>query len=360
MSWTERKSQILRALVNDYIATGEPVGSKRLVEHYPLQLSSASVRHVLAELEAEGYLIQPHASAGRRPSDQAYRYYVDHLLRPSQPDRAWEEAVSQALSQIKQPETLIHKASEILAKTTGYPAITWTAHGRQTLLKQLKFLPLEPGRLLVLLVLQPTIVKDRVVEVSEPLDSASLEQLSTWVEQELVGRPLEEINWVTLQLASTGLTLPETFLQQILLEAYGSILEARQEQTHLEGVSQLLSYPEFQDPERIQPLLSLLLDKGQVTGYLNAPTGHSPSRFWIRIGQELVLPELKDCSFVTTTYEMGGQLSGQIGIFGPKRMPYDQLIHRIGFVRQTLQRCWHNQGGNQDEIYRIPETIPST
>ena len=374
----ERKKSILKAVVDDYIATAEPVGSKSLVTRYHFNVSSATVRNEMAELEDMGYLEQPHTSAGRIPSDKGYRAYVDSLL--SVEDLAEEEAyrIRQYLHEsIDELTGLIRKASSILSEETGYTSVALSPQLKRSHLSQIKILMIEPGRALVVVVLSAGVVKDRLVRIPEILDAEQLMKIAKAIENQLSGMTLDDITLVTVAAAAKQTTLPESLLNQVLYEAYVSIKQADNLEVYMDGSHNLLSYPEFHDVKKAREYLKTLTSTGMIAGYMSElrDNGDQGDEYWndesakdeakspdkhlilklseqfhgdsqkdnrqkpaytVRIGQEIMLEGLRDCSFITTTYKMGDFVAGRIGVIGPKRMAYGKVISNISFVKKTL------------------------
>lgn len=368
MQFSNRKQQILNAIVEEYVATAEPVGSQTLVARHALPLSAATVRNVMAELEEAGYLSQAHTSAGRTPTDRGYRFYVNGLLDFPLQNSEWRDRVQTDFDQTAPAcVSLLHTASSLLTEGTGYTAFAVGPQIGQSELLQIKLLMIEPGRVLVVLVLKPGVVKDRVIRVPEVLYPEALEQLSRLIESQLSGKRVEDITWVAVETAAQGAPIPPNLLNQVLLEAYLAIKQAESLDTCLEGMTNLLNHPEFRDARKAKTLLDLLMREGLLAGYLNEHETLEPlyepgdleaaeasfpttlvregserrnvprDAFCVRIGQEITLPGFEDCSFITTTYRIGGCLHGKIGVVGPKRMPYQDVIAQIAYVKQELQ-----------------------
>lgn len=340
-----RKQLILKAIIDEYIATAEPVGSKSLIAKYPLQISAATVRNVMAELEKDGYLEHLHTSSGRTPSDMGYRLYVDQLLDFSQPQVQTLQGDGEVLEQFKQAEDveeILKSASELITCTTGYTGLALSPPIAKSRLVQMKMLMIEPGKALVILVLAPGLVKDRLIRVPEQMQAMDLSVLSQAIEQELAGKAVEEITWVAVETAARNVSLPETLLNQVLFEAYLTIKQADNMDAYVEGLQNLLSHPEFKDVHKAKSVFDLLMRDGLLSGYLSEGVEDCKQQagipFMIRIGQEITLQGMEDCSFVTTTYTLGEKIVGQIGVVGPKRMNYRQVISQIGFVRQMIEK----------------------
>lgn len=352
MILSNRKQAILKAIVEDYIATAEPVSSKSLIKKYPLQLSSATVRNVMAELEDEGYLQQPHVSAGRIPADKAYRLYVDSLIDIPEVQPDVKEKVETALQDdFHAWETALKKAAEVMTNSTGYTSVALATRTERTSILQIKLLMVEPGCVLVVLVLAPGIVRDRLINIPPQVSNSELQRLGMAIEQGLAGRKLNEITWITVENTGRGSELPESLLNQVLFEAYMAIKQSDNLDAYLDGIQNLLRHPEFRDPDKAKDILNVLTRDGMLAGYLTDSylkedasmttelgDGTKRPKFMIRIGQEITLPGLSDCSFVTTTYALADNLIGQIGVVGPRRMDYRRVMANMNFIRQVFKK----------------------
>lgn len=361
----ERKKNILKAVVDDYIETAEPVGSKALVSKYRFNVSPATIRNEMAELESLGYLEQPHTSAGRVPSDKGYRAYVDDLMEVEDlPDEDAERIRNYLKDSLNELTGLIRKASSVLSDRTGYTSLALSPHMHRSHLQQIKMLMIEPGRALVVVVLSAGVVKDRLVRIPDILDANQLMQIAAAIEDGLSGMTLDDITLVTVASAARNAPLPESLLNQVLYEAYVAIKQADNLELFINGQHQLLSYPEFHDIGKARCFFDTLARNGIIAGYMNEMKEQAPSRevpddnghdqdtdndqtlaiaqehqqsaYMIRIGQEIALDGLQDCSFVTTTYKVGSVIAGRIGVIGPRRMAYGKVISNISFVKQTV------------------------
>ena len=341
MPLDSRKKLILQAIVDDYIETAEPIASKALVTKLDMKVSSATVRNEMAELETMGYLEQPHTSAGRIPSDKGYREYVDSLMHVDElsPEDA-KEISNRISSSFDELKGLLRKASGALAEQTGYMSLALTPRFHKSYLTQLKMLMIEPGKVLVVVVLSAGVVKDRVARVPDFLSQDQLYQISNAIEAGLCGKSLEEITLVTVTSAVKNSPVPESLLNQILYETYTSIKQADNLEVYMDGTNHMLSFPEFHNNSSARGLFDTLSKDGVIAGYLNefggtGESGETP-KYMIRIGQEIQLEGLRDCSFITTTYNVGDKVAGNIGVIGPKRMDYSKVISQISFVRRTI------------------------
>ncbi|MDI9497118.1 MAG: heat-inducible transcriptional repressor HrcA [Bacillota bacterium] len=351
----ERKRTILRAVVDEYVEHAEPVGSRSLVERYSLNLSSASVRSTLAELEQLGYLEQPHTSAGRVPTDRGYRIYIDELMELEPlPEETKEHIREQLRESIDEIPELLRQASGLLSQETGYVSLALQPRVASSVLRQIKLLMIEPGRVLVVLVLSAGVVRDRIVRIPDVLDQHQLQRIAAAIEQQLAGCQLRDISFIMMQLAAADSQVPESLLNQVLFETWTAIQQADQLAAYVDGMPNLLRHREFHSISRARDVVSALSSDGLLTGLMEplrpavGSSGHggadagalaerSAAVPWmVRIGQELQQEGLEDCSFVTTTYHLPEQLVGSIGVVGPRRMAYSRVISHISFVRQTI------------------------
>lgn len=338
MPLDQRKKQILQAIVDDYVSTAEPVASNSLIQRHDFRVSSATVRNEMADLEQMGYLEQPHTSSGRVPSDKGYREYVDSLMRVDQlSDEEGEQIKSRLSDSFDELAGLLKKASSTLSEQTGFVSLALTPRLRKSYLKQLKMMMIEPGKVLVVVVLSAGIVKDRLVRIPDYLTPEQLSLISNSIESGLSGKPLEEITLVTVASAAKESQVPESLLNQILYEAYTAIKQADNLELYMDGTNRMLSLPEFSNISKARSLFDTLATDGIVSGYVNELSmDNERATYMIRIGQEISIEGLSDCSFVTTTYKVGDRIAGNIGVIGPKRMEYSKVISQISFVREVI------------------------
>jgi heat-inducible transcriptional repressor len=340
----ERKRSILKAVVDDYIETAEPIGSKQLVSRHGLSVSPATVRNEMSDLEHLGYLEQPHTSAGRVPSDKGYREYVDSLMRIDElPTEEGERIRTRLRESFDELADLLRSASSVLSTNTGYTSVAMTPRLHSTRLQQVKMLMIEPGRALVVVVLAAGVVKDRVVRIPELMDAETLSKVSAAIEEGLTGMKLEDITLIAVTAAGRRVKIPDGLLNQILYEAYISIKQADSMSVYMDGANRMLGYPEFQEIRKARGFLDALAQDRLIAGYLaeESASGEDPAApssrpYMIRIGQEIALEGLDGCSFVTTTCRDHGTLLGSIGVIGPKRMDYSKVVSHIGFVRRII------------------------
>lgn len=344
MSLPDRKRWILKSIIDTYVSTAEPVGSKAIASQSEKRISSATIRNEMAELEADGFLEQPHTSAGRVPTDKAYREYVDNLMEPEiLPEGEKEEIRHELSTRIYEVSDLLQRATKLLSESTGYASVTLTPSEKNSFISQLKFLQIEPGRVMVIVVLSAGLVKDRIIRTSDMLTSDELRMIADVLEEHLKTVPLRDISLVTVETAAEGLALPDSLLNQLLYEAYVSIKQAENLDVYMDGVQRLFVQPEFHEPAQVHKVYNALHTDGLITGYLTKRNELEEDPFMIRIGQEIALEGLEACSLVTTTYQLGDRLFGRIGIIGPRRMDYEKVIPRISFIRESVKDIYRQE-----------------
>ena len=344
MELTERQRWILKSVIDIYVTTAEPVGSRAIAEQSETPISSATVRNELAELEAAGYLEQPHTSAGRVPTDLAYREYVDHLMEPEPMPEEEKKEIRRGLDQqIYEVNDLMPRANELLSESTGYASVTLTPSEPESFVSQLKFLQIEPGRVMVIVVVCAGLVKDRIIRTSDLFTPKQLQMISGVLEENLRAVQLKDITLVTVEAAAEDIAVPDPLLNQLLYEAYVSIKQAENLDVYMDGVQRLFIQPEFNEPAKVHKVYNALQKDGLITGYLSHSDELSDNPFMIRIGQEIAIDGLEACSLVTTTYQLGERLFGKIGIIGPRRMEYEKVIPRISFIRESVKDVYKDK-----------------
>lgn len=339
----ERKQRILKAIVEDYVLTAEPVGSKRLIERHQLSVSSATIRNDMAELEEQGFLEKPYTSAGRVPSDKGYRAYVDELLEINEMSVSQTRSLQKALDDsIVELTELIRNAATALSTQNDYVSVALTPRYSHSRLSQVKLLMIEPGKVLVVVVLDAGLVKDRLVRIPNEVSGAQLDALGKAIEEGLVGKTLSEITLVTVQSAAAEQAIPEALLNQVVYEAYVSIKQAEHLDFYIEGTHRLLAQPEYRDVDKAHRLLTTLGQERIVAGYLSElheVPSYDCGKYLVKIGQEIVLDGFDDTSFISSTYCVGGEVFGQIGVIGPRRMDYGKVISQIRYVNKHLNEA---------------------
>ncbi|MBR1584503.1 MAG: heat-inducible transcription repressor HrcA [Clostridia bacterium] len=325
-----RKIRILRAIIDDYIQTAMPVGSRTISRKYETSLSSATIRNEMSDLEELGYLAQPHVSAGRVPSALAYRLYVDDLLAahavPQDPKA--REYFSQ---RVRQMEDVITSAAQAISEITRYTAVVMMPKQLELRVSCLQLVPMPRGSALLVIVTDTGAIQDTVIKVSETLDGDALYAISRMLTDRLRGRTLQEVQEMlgayARQSGSDG-----RVLQGIADLAAQMARQSATDTVTVGGSHNILNYPEYSDVEKARAFLSVLEEKEKLMQLLSGSDG----AFTVRIGPETGMPEMADCSVVTASYQVGADHRGFVGVIGPTRMPYGRVLSALSAVGGAL------------------------
>jgi heat-inducible transcriptional repressor len=331
--------KILQAVVNDYVLTSRPVGSERLIEAYQLGCKSATVRNEMAEMSEMGYLVQPHTSAGRIPTDRGYRYYVDELMNPPAALSA-EEAQSVRELQRQKPNDvseIVLETCRLLTRLTSYPSLATDPATEVTTVRRVYLTGASPRHLLLVLLLSTGHVEHRLLEVPNAPDERALTRLSGYLNTQLASHTLEELETLTgFPELPTELTAWQQLLAQVGVTLAQMARALSERRIYLEGASQLIRQPEFQDVLRLETLLNALEQRQALYRVLSqALRAYDVT---IIIGGENEFTPMQECSVVTTTYHIGERPAGCLGVVGPTRMNYDRSVAAVGLMAQHLSR----------------------
>ncbi len=328
----DRKRLVLRAIIDSYIETAEPVGSRTIARKHDLGVSPATIRNEMADLEETGYLQQPHVSAGRVPSDKGYRFYVDTLMEPYvfpglELRRLQEEISSTQLS----PERSIHEAARLLALLTQSISLIVAPSPDQLVFKHLQLVALEDTGILVTLVLHPGVVKNRLIRTKREYSSEQIADVSAALNHKLKGVTYKQLGLtifseVIRDFGEIGRALVELILQ--------GLAEDKGEQIYASGTVNILNQPEFRDVNRAIALLEALEQKEHLLSLLGSAAKFSGVQ--VAIGQENVSSAMQSCSLVTCTYYVGNDVVGTIGVIGPTRMDYARVMAAVEVVSRSL------------------------
>jgi heat-inducible transcriptional repressor len=322
-----RKQEILKAVVREFTVTAVPVGSQALVSRHLLNLSSATVRNELSELADLGYLVQPHTSAGRIPTDRGYRYFVDFLMDLEAVPRQVESFIQGELRLAPaDPQALLERVATTVAAVTQNAAIASLPHGPQARIKHMDLVSLEPAELLVILLVEGNLIRQYVMSVSRPATQAELSRLANKLNRELAGKDRDGL---ALRINRLGRGLEYEVLTRLaetleLIERGGETLVLH------DGVRNLLRQPEFAQASHLHQVLEVLEETRYLATLLHELVGDSEMQ--IVIGSENQTSQLRACTVVLTTYGPSRWVRGVLGVLGPTRMHYGQVVGRLRTV----------------------------
>ena len=343
MNMDERKMRILQAIIDDYILTGVPVGSRTISRKYDMGLSSATIRNEMSDLEELGFLDQPHVSAGRIPSAKAYRLYVDTLLQTGRiPDNSDESVRAHFSGRIHQMEDVIDHAAQVVSSLTHYTAVVLSPKGVQPRIQTVQLVHVSAESALAVIVTDMGVIRDSVIRVGTDMDSDTLYAISRTLTNEIRGCTLQE----------ACRKMPEIIRRlqgndQVLQELYGYLSDGQktEHRPHMAvgGTSNMLAYPEYSDMDKARNFLSLMETRDKLADIIR---GNGEMAFTVRIGPETGVPEMTDCSIVTATYSTRGGQQGTIGVIGPTRMRYSQVLSILNIMGHQLTDLFSGEDDN--------------
>lgn len=334
MEMDERKIKILQAIINDYINTAEPVGSRTIAKKYNLGISSATIRNEMADLEDMGYLEQLHTSSGRKPSDKGYRLYVDRLMPSGDLTKEEEllikcQIIDAAMYEV---DKILKQAAGVLSELTKLACIIKTPSVRKSYIKSVQLLNLETNTILLVVVTDSGIIKNSIIRLKGVAPSEDvLVKISIAVNSRVRNLTIEEINLHVINDIKKDLGNYEDIFNAIIPVLYDSLKESEESNIYTEGSTNIFNYPEFNDIDKAREFLSLLNDKDTLSSMLNNENNLS-----IKIGGENFLPEAKGCSIITATYSIDDRPLGTIGLIGPTRIPYSKIVSIMAKVMKEL------------------------
>lgn len=348
MEMNERKIKILKAVIRNYLDTGEPVGSRTISKYTDLNLSSATIRNEMSDLEEMGYIIQPYTSAGRIPSDAGYRFYIDDMMKEKQQELdIREEELNKKedllIEKVDRVEELLQNVAKTLAVNTNYATMVAATAKKGRTIKFVQISQLEKGKILAVLVLEGNTIKNTIIENDTPLDTETCLKLNILLNSSVNGLTLEEINLaiiskMTAQAGEYGMLIRDILDAVAVTASSGDDL-----QIYTSGAMNILKYPELSDNSKASDLIYTLEEKKTLTNLINDSLDEDNNGdIKVYIGEETPIESMKDCSVVTATYELKDGAKGTIGIIGPKRMDYEKVVRTMKNIKTQLDDAFKN------------------
>ncbi|MBP3878685.1 MAG: heat-inducible transcription repressor HrcA [Lachnospiraceae bacterium] len=350
---TERKRKILYAIIRNYLETGEPVGSRTISRYTDLNLSSATIRNEMSDLEEMGYIIQPHTSAGRIPSDKGYRLYVNELVEEKTAQVSTMNSLM--IAKTNRMEEILKQVVKLLASRTNYTTMISAPSYRGNKVKFIQLSRLNARQLLNVVVIEGNIVKNHILDLDEEITEEQVLKLNLLLNTRLNGLTLADIN---LGLISNIKEEAGSHVQVVndVLDTIADVIRAETDENmeiYTSGANNIFRYPELADTERASMLINTIEEKSMLADFikdseqkeLSGETGIK-----VYIGEEGPVESMKDCSVVTATYELGDGLQGTIGIIGPKRMDYEKVMNNLKTFKASLGELFKdNRVVDQDD-----------
>lgn len=335
MTLDERKFKILQAIVDDYIMTAMPVGSRTISRKSGVGFSPATIRNEMSDLEELGYLAQPHTSAGRIPSNKAYRLYVDHLVQMNGISENEKTRIDHYMQdRSRQIEEMIRGAADVLSDATQYTSVIVAPHIQTLKIRRVQLVPVSDHTALMIVVTSAGIVKDAVIRVPEGITPENLYRISEMLTEQLADHTLSEVRQIFAQLFR-DLSTHRRLLGGVMKAMEDKLIEDAPEDVVVGGPTKMLNYPEYSDVEKAKNFLTIFESKDRLAQIMKHSGGMEVT---IRIGPENEIEELKDCSLVTATYRVGNHGTGTLGIIGPTRMNYQRVVTVMDYMGQVISR----------------------
>lgn len=335
MTLDDRKITILHAIIRNYLETGEPVGSRTISKYTDLNLSSATIRNEMADLEEMGLIIQPHTSAGRIPSDKGYRLYVDSMMETK--DKEIEELKEVILEKEEKMDRMLKSVAKVLANNTNYATMISAPAIQGNKIKFLQLSRMDENQILAVVVAEGNVIKNNVIPVSESLSDETLLKLNLLLNTNLCGKAIEEINLPMITTMKQQAGIHSDVVSEVIDSIAESIKVEEDLQIYTSGATNIFKYPELSDNQRASDIIHTLEEKQQLTEFVTeALADESGTGIQVYIGDEAPIQSMKDCSIVTATYDLGEGMRGTIGIVGPKRMDYDKVVSALKNITHQL------------------------
>lgn len=332
----ERKTKILNAIIFNYLETGEPVGSRTISKYTDLNLSSATIRNEMADLEELGFILQPHTSAGRIPSDKGYRFYVDHLMEEK--NREVDDMKQFVIEHTEKMEQVLQQVAKILASSTNYATMVTAPTYHHNKVKFIQLSNVGDDQILAVIVTEANLVKNKIIPVTETIDNETMLKLNFLLNSNLNGLALEEINLGTIARLKEQAGIHSNIISNVLDTVAETIGQEEDIRIYTSGTTNLFKYPELSDSERASELISTFEEKQQLANLVTENLLEEENTgIQVYIGNESPIQTMRDCSVVTATYELGEGIRGTIGIVGPKRMDYEKVMSNLKVLKNSLE-----------------------
>lgn len=343
MELDERKITILKAIIKTYLETGEPVGSRTISKYTDLKLSSATIRNEMSDLEEMGYILQPHTSAGRIPSDKGYRFYVDQIMQEKEQEVT--EVKELMIQRVDRVELVLKKLAQLLAANTNYAALISGPQYHRNKLKFIQLSMMDDRKLLIVTVVEGNLIKNTMVDVPRNISREELLNLNILLNSALNGLTIEEINLDVISRLKEQAGVHSSLVDTVLTEVARAIRADEEDlQIYTSGATNIFKYPELSDGDRASELLKAFEQKDVLQELItDVNEASDETEIQVYIGNETPVQTMKDCSVVTANYDLGEGIRGTIGIIGPKRMDYEKVLGTLKNLMKQLDATFKNE-----------------
>jgi len=333
----DRKQKVLLAIVNDYIATAEPVGSRTIAKKYRLGVSPATIRNEMADLEEQGFIEQPYTSAGRIPSERGYRYYVDFLMRKQELSKEEEELIRREYrTKVRDVGQVIQKTGLLLSQLTHYTAMVLTPRIGISSFKHIQIVYMHQSQAMVIAVMDNGAVQHRMIEIPESITALDMETISRVLNAKLQGLTMKSIKLNLIREIYSELARHKHVVDRVMELIQDSLSLEAEDKIYLGGVFNMLNQPEFHNVEKIKTILSIMEQEKLLCDILEG--GGWDDGVTVRIGGEIDQWDIKECSMITAPYSVRGRKMGSIGVLGPTRMEYAKVVSVVDYMTKYLSK----------------------
>ncbi len=338
---SERKRKILHAIIQNYLETGEPVGSRTISKYTDLNLSSATIRNEMSDLEELGYIVQPHTSAGRIPSDKGYRLYVDELMQEKEDEIA--EIRDLMIERTDKMENVLKQVVRVLASNTNYATMISVPQGTSNRLKFIQLSRVSELQLLAVVVAEGNLIRNKIIELEEGMNDETILKLNLLLNTNLNGLQIAEINFGLIAKLKEQAGIHSGVVATVLDEVAKMIEFEEEPEIYTSGATNIFKYPELSDSTRASELISAFEEKKQLVELVKDTMDEENTGIQVYIGDESPIQNMKDCSVVTATYQLGNGMQGTIGIIGPKRMDYENVVDSLKTLKTQLDNIFNKK-----------------
>jgi len=334
MDLDDRKLKILSVIIDTYLSTGEPVGSRTISKYSDLNLSSATIRNEMSDLEEMGFILQPHTSAGRIPSDKGYRLYVDSMMRDKM--RSIEALNDMVLEKADRLEEMLEHIAKSLADKTEYPTVVAAPATKSNKVKFIQLSRIDRVHILAVVVVEGNIVRNKLIELGEYLPDAELLKLNMLFNSSFCGLGADQITLELINSIKRQAGDYEGLVGNVIDEVGSAVCQSKEGvKIFTSGANNIFKYPELSKQDNAMKLISVFEEQQELNELVNELRDEK-NEIQIYIGDEASAMDIKDCSIVTATYSLGKDLTGTVGIIGPKRMDYENVVRALKTLKIQL------------------------
>ena len=345
---TDRKKKILKAIIKTYMETGEPVGSRTISKDGDLNVSSATIRNEMSDLTDLGYIVQPHTSAGRIPSDKGYRLYVDELMREKEDEI--EEIRNLMIEKTDKMEKVLKKVAKVLASNTNYATMVSVPQYSGSKLKFIQLSRVNELQLVAVVVCEGNVIRNQIINLNEEMDDETILKLNLLLNTNLTGLPIQDINLGMIARLKEQAGIHSGLVARVL-DAVAATIQVDEDdmEIYTSGATNFFKYPELSDKTKATELISAFEEKQELVDLVKDRMADGENTgVQVYIGDELPIATMKDCSVVTATYELGDGMHGTIGIVGPKRMDYENVVNSLKTLKTELDQVFKKNSGEDN------------